>query len=53
MLHIEVKCTDDGPVVIEVNGCMAGGAIRGLILRALGIDEIRVTMRQAQPEGEA
>jgi glutathione synthase/RimK-type ligase-like ATP-grasp enzyme len=50
VLHIEVKCTDDGPVVIEVNGCMAGGAIRGLILRALGIDEIRVTMRLALGE---
>lgn len=50
VLHVEVKCTDAGPVVIEVNGCMGGGAIRGLILRALGIDEIQVTMRLALGE---
>ena len=50
VLHVEVKCTDAGPVVIEVNGCMGGGAIRGLILRSLGIDEIRETMRLALGE---
>ncbi len=50
VLHVEVKCTDAGPVVIEVNGCMGGGAIRGLILRALSIDEIQVTMRLALGE---
>jgi biotin carboxylase len=50
VLHVEVKCTDAGPVVIEVNGCMGGGAIRGLILRALAIDEIQVTMRLALGE---
>jgi biotin carboxylase len=50
VLHVEVKCTDDGPVIIEVNGCMGGGAIRGLILRSLHIDEIQVTMRLALGE---
>jgi hypothetical protein len=50
VLHVEVKSTDAGPVVIEVNGCMGGGAIRGLILRALAIDEIQVTMRLALGE---
>jgi hypothetical protein len=47
VLHVEVKCTDAGPVVIEVNGVMAGGAVRGLIQRALGIDLIAVGMRIA------
>jgi len=32
VLHVEVKCTDAGPVIIEVNGCMGGGEISGLIL---------------------
>lgn len=50
VLHVEVKYTDAGPVVIEVNGCMGGGAIRGLILRALAIDEMQVTMRLALGE---
>ncbi|MFC5500810.1 ATP-grasp domain-containing protein [Lysinimonas soli] len=50
VLHVEVKCTDAGPVIIEVNGCMGGGAIRGLILRSLAIDEIQVTMRLALGE---
>jgi len=50
VLHVEVKCTDAGPVIIEVNGCMGGGAISGLILRALAIDEILLTMRLALGE---
>lgn len=50
VLHVEVKCIDAGPVTMEVNGCMAGGAICGLITRALAIGEILVTMRLALGE---
>jgi biotin carboxylase len=46
-LHIEVKFTDAGPVVIEVNGVMGGGAIRDLMQRALGLDVIQLSMRMA------
>ncbi|HVX09501.1 ATP-grasp domain-containing protein [Humibacter sp.] len=49
-LHIEVKLTDAGPVVIEVNGVMGGGAIRDLIRHALGIDVLQLAMRIAARE---
>jgi biotin carboxylase len=49
-LHIEVKFPDSGPVVIEVNGVMGGGAIRDLIQRALGVDVLQMSMRIAAGE---
>jgi biotin carboxylase len=49
-LHIEVKFTDAGPVIIEVNGVMGGGAIRDLMQRALGLDVVQLTMRIAAGE---
>jgi len=49
-LHVEIKCTDDGPVVIEVNGRPGGHAVHPLLRRALGIDTIRLAMRVAVGE---
>lgn len=46
-LHVEVKLTDDGPVIIEVNGVAGGGAIRDLMQRALGVDVVQLAMRVA------
>jgi biotin carboxylase len=46
-LHVELKCTDDGPVVIEVNGRPGGHAVHPLLRRALGIDTVRLAMRVA------
>ena len=42
-LHIEIKYTDDGPVVIEANGCMGGGPLRDLMIQAIGIDIVQMT----------
>ncbi|GAA1919555.1 hypothetical protein GCM10009775_10170 [Microbacterium aoyamense] len=50
VLHVEIKCTDDGPVVIEVNGRPGGGRIRDFIERAHGIDPIRLAFRIALGE---
>jgi len=49
-LHVELKFTDAGPVVIEVNGVMGGGAIRDLMQRGLGLDVVQLTMRLAVGE---
>ncbi|MFC5500809.1 hypothetical protein ACFPJ4_00995 [Lysinimonas soli] len=49
-LHVEIKCTDDGPVVIEVNGRPGGHAVHPLLRRALGIDTVRLAMRVAVGE---
>lgn len=46
-LHVELKCTDDGPVVIEVNGRPGGHAVHPLLRRALGIDTVQLAMRVA------
>ncbi|WP_248146068.1 ATP-grasp domain-containing protein [Microbacterium aoyamense] len=50
VLHVEIKCTDDGPVVIEINGRPGGGRIRDFIQRAHGIDTIALMMRVALGE---
>jgi biotin carboxylase len=47
VLHVEVKCTDDGPVIIEVNGRPGGGSTCDFIQRAHGLDLIALTMRVA------
>jgi glutathione synthase/RimK-type ligase-like ATP-grasp enzyme len=47
VLRVEVKWTDDGPVVIEVNGRPDGGSTRDFLRRALGIDTFEVAMRTA------
>jgi biotin carboxylase len=49
-LHVEIKFTDDGPVVIEVNGRPGGHAVHPLLRRALGIDTVRLAMRVAVGE---
>jgi len=49
-LHVEVKLTDDGPVIIEVNGVMGGGAIRDIMQHALGVDVVQLSMRLAAGE---
>ncbi|WP_022900957.1 ATP-grasp domain-containing protein [Humibacter albus] len=49
-LHIEVKSTDTGPVVIEANGVTGGGAIRDLIQHGLGVDVLQLAMRLAVGE---
>lgn len=38
MTHTEVKLTPDGPVIVEVNGRMAGGYISHLARHAMGLD---------------
>lgn len=50
VLHVELKCTDDGPVVIEVNGRPGGAGVHFLIRRALGIDTVQLAMRVAVGE---
>ncbi len=46
-LHVELKCTDDGPVVIEVNGRPGGHAVHPLLRRALAIDTVQLAMQVA------
>ncbi|WP_169514914.1 ATP-grasp domain-containing protein [Humibacter albus] len=50
VLHVEVKCTDLGPVVIEVNGRPGGGSTGDFMKRAHGIDLITLAMRVALGE---
>ena len=50
VLRVEVKWTDAGPVVIEVNGRPDGGHTREFLRRALGVDTFRVAMRAALGE---
>jgi biotin carboxylase len=47
VLHVEIKPTDDGPVVIEVNGRPGGGLVHEFVKHATGIDLIRLAMRLA------
>jgi len=44
--HTELRLTDAGPVIIEVNPRMAGGFIPELVRRATGIDLIRDLTRR-------
>jgi len=50
VLHVEIKPTDDGPVVIEVNGRPGGFQINEFVKRARGIDLIELSMRLALGE---
>ena len=50
LLHVEVKWTDAGPVVIEVNGRLGGGHIPEFLQAALGPDFVQVAMRLALGE---
>ncbi|MFC5500805.1 acetyl-CoA carboxylase biotin carboxylase subunit family protein [Lysinimonas soli] len=50
VLRAEVKWTDSGPVVIEVNGRPDGGHTREFLKRALGVDSFQVAMRVALGE---
>lgn len=45
-LHTEIKLTDDGPVVIEVNG-RPGGGISEMLERASGFNLLRTALRLA------
>jgi len=45
-LHIEIKLTDDGPVVIEVNG-RPGGGVSEMLERASGFSILRAALRLA------
>jgi cysteine synthase A len=45
--HVEVRLTDRGPVVIEVNGRLAGGMIPELVRLASGVDAIEQQIRAA------
>jgi biotin carboxylase len=47
VLHVEIKPTDDGPVVIEVNGRPGGGLVHHFIKRATGVDLLQLMMRLA------
>jgi len=50
VLHVEIKITDDGPVVIEVNGRPGGLRLREIVKRATGVDLIQLEMRLALGE---
>jgi len=50
VLHVEVKRTDRGPVVIEVNGRPGGGSTCDFMRRAHDIDLVQLTMRVALGE---
>jgi biotin carboxylase len=47
VLHVELKCTDAGPVVIEVNGRPGGAGVHYLLRRSLGVDTVQLAMRVA------
>jgi len=47
VLHVELKWTDAGPVVIEVNGRPGGGNLRTFIERAVHADPVQLVMRLA------
>jgi len=44
--HVEIRVTEDGPKVIEVNPRLAGGFIPELVRLASGVDLISATVRQ-------
>ncbi|HEY0247193.1 MAG TPA: ATP-grasp domain-containing protein [Gryllotalpicola sp.] len=44
-LHVEIKATDAGPVVIEINPRPGGSTLPDLLRHALGIDIFQATMR--------
>jgi biotin carboxylase len=48
-LHTEIKLTDDGPVIIEVNG-RPGGGISEMLERASGFSILRTALRLAVGE---
>lgn len=47
VMRVEVKWTDLGPVVIEVNGRPDGGSTRDFLARAVGVDTFQVAMKVA------
>jgi biotin carboxylase len=49
-LHVELKVTDAGPVVIEINPRPGGSALPDLLRHALGIDVFQAAMRIAVGE---
>jgi biotin carboxylase len=49
-LHVELKVTDAGPVVIEINPRPGGSALPDLLRHALGIDIFQAAMRIAVGE---
>ena len=50
VLHVEVKSTDEGPVIVEVNGRPGGAGITEFVKRAHGLDLIALAMRVALGE---
>lgn len=49
-LHTEIKLTDDGPRIIEVNGRVAGGGIADLVAAVTGADMYECAIRSALGE---
>ncbi|MFI6697439.1 pyridoxal-phosphate dependent enzyme [Streptomyces sp. NPDC050509] len=45
--HVEIRMTDTGPAVIEINGRLAGGMIPELVRAATGIDLLEQQVRAA------
>lgn len=46
-LHIEIKLTTAGPLIIEVNGRIPGGGIADLVAAQVGIDLFECALRSA------
>lgn len=47
VLHIEGKCTSDGPRVIEVNARLGGGKVAELVEAVWGVDLVAAQLRSA------
>jgi S-sulfo-L-cysteine synthase (3-phospho-L-serine-dependent) len=43
--HVEIRLTNDGPTIIEINPRLAGGFIPEIVRLALGVDVIRETVK--------
>lgn len=47
VLHIEGKCTSNGPRIIEVNARMGGGRVAEIVRNVWGVDLVEATARAA------
>lgn len=43
--HVEVRLTENGPIIVEINPRLAGGFIPEIVRRAFGVDPIRETIK--------
>ncbi|MGZ7071446.1 MAG: ATP-grasp domain-containing protein, partial [Candidatus Angelobacter sp.] len=48
--HVEMRLTDHGPAIVEINPRLAGGFIPEIMRLAFGVDIIRETIRQVVGE---